>query len=178
MQYTRDFTITARETEQFYRLLLLRRWRKGIWGFGLVGALVGQLYLTWLNLPLSGAWRGIAVVLVGLLTMLLVTLGMVLRTRRNVRTAIRKKGRACYVQHTEINGFGVTVTVEGEKARVGFEKLYRVEETRRAFYLYLTASEAWILPKEQMENAARECETLRTIFSTVIERRRRKLLEK
>lgn len=177
MRYTRDFTITASETERFYRLLLLRRWRRGILGFGVAGMLIGRLYLSWLKLLPEGIWTGIAMLCTGLLTMLLVTLGMMLRTRHTVRTAIHKKGRTHYIQHTEINGFGVTVTVDGEKARVGFEKLFLVEETKHAFYLYLTASEAWILPKAQMEDEARECETLRSIFSAVIERRRRRLFD-
>lgn len=178
MHYIRDFTITAKETEAFYRLLLLRRWRKGILGFGVAGMLIGRLYLSWLNLPLEGIWIGIAMLCTGLLTMLLVTLGMMLRTKHIVRTAIRKKGRECYIQHIEINGFGVQVTVDGEKVRLGFDKLYRVEETPTAFYVYLTANEAWLLPKAQMEREPQECETLRTIFSTVIESRRCKLLRK
>ena len=51
----------------------------------------------------------------------------------------------------------------------------KVEETKKAFYLYLAANQAWILPKDQMEDQAAECARLREIFSTVIESKRLKL---
>ena len=47
--------------------------------------------------------------------------------------------------------FGVRVTVGKDKARLTFEKLARVQETRRAFYLFLSDTQAWILPKSQIE---------------------------
>ncbi len=177
MRYKRDFTIAEADLQKFYRMLVLRRWSKGVLGFGVVGALVGKLYMGWLNIPLTGAWEIIALVLAGLVTMLFVTLGVVFRTRQNVRKTIRSRGRGNYVQQTEIDGFGVHVTVNGEKAKVGFEKLHMVEETKDAFYLFLTAGDAWILPKEQMEEPERESEAIRAIFSKVIEPKRRRLMK-
>ena len=44
MSYQRDFTIGLRETQDFYLSLVLGRWRKGIAGFALVGALAALLY--------------------------------------------------------------------------------------------------------------------------------------
>ena len=73
------------------------------------------------------------------------------------------------------SGFGVRVSAQGRQAKVGFDKLLRVEETKSAFYLYLAASQAWILPKAQMEDPASESAALRQIFSTVVESRRLKL---
>ena len=37
--YRRDFTIGERETQRFYRMLTLRKWSRGILGFGAAGAL-------------------------------------------------------------------------------------------------------------------------------------------
>lgn len=176
MRYRRDFTVTESHLQKFYRHLVLRRWSKGVLGFGVVGALVGKLYMNWLNIPLEGVWAIFGMVLTGCVTMLFVTLGVMFRTRQNVRKSIRGKGRGSYVQQTEIDGFGVHVTVDGDKAKVGFEKLHMVQETKDAFYLFLTAGDAWILPKEQMENPEEECAAIRAIFSKVIEPKRRKLL--
>lgn len=175
MRYSRDFTIGERETQRFYRMLALQRWRGGAMVFGLVGALVGYLYIDWLDIPLQGTARIIACVLIGCMTAAFIALGIMFRTSRSVRTAIRRKGTDTYVQQTEIDGFGVRVTVDGEKAKVSFEKLHRVLETKNCFYLFLTGSDAWILPKEQMEDREAECAVIRGIFSKVIEPSRRKL---
>ena len=92
-----------------------------------------------------------------------------------VEEQIRRSGRESYIQETEINGFGVHVTVGKKKARLAFENLLRVRETRKAFYLFLSEQQAWILPKRQMEDAQEESEQLRTIFRTVVERKRLEL---
>ena len=177
MRYSRDFTITEAEMQKFYRMLVLQRWGKGVLGFGVVGALVGKLYISWLDLPLEGGWAVAAMVLTGIVTMLFVTLGVIFRTRRNVRASIRRKRQGSYVQCTEIDGFGVHVTVGDEKAKMSFEKLHLVRETKDAFYLFLTPGDAWILPKGQMENAEEESAVIRGIFSKVIEPKRRKLMQ-
>ena len=126
MRYERDFTITARETEQFYRTVSLRRWRGGILAFGVVGALVGKLYIDWLGFSMDALWTGVSMALVGILTMVFITLGMVLRIRGKGRAAMTKKGRTSYVQHTEISGFGVQVSVNGEKAKLVVSKRRRL----------------------------------------------------
>ena len=87
----------------------------------------------------------------------------------------RRSGKESYIQHTEIDGFGIRVTVQGRQGKVGFDKLMKVEETGKAFYLYLAANQAWLLPKDQMEDPASESAALRQIFSTVVESRRLKL---
>ena len=52
MSYRRNFTIGRRETRNFYLTLVLGSWRKGIAGFGAVGALAALLYMP--ELPLCG----------------------------------------------------------------------------------------------------------------------------
>lgn len=168
MSYRRDFTIGLRETRDFYLSLVLGRWGKGIAGFGAAGALVGLLYTgqAGLSLPLRAA-----VILAAALAAAGVTaLVLVVSTCRKVKTQVSRSGRGTYIQETEINGFGVHVTVGKDKARMGFEDLVRVRETRRAFYLFLSESQAWILPKRQMEDREAECAQLRELFGTVIER--------
>ena len=68
-------------------------------------------------------------------------------------------------QETEINGFGVHVTVGKDRGKMGFEDLLRVRETRKAFYLFLSENQAWILPKAQMEDREGDCARLRELFS-------------
>ena len=54
MQYQRDFTIGVKETQDFYVSLQLKRWQKGILGFGAVGVLTAWLYLGMLVPALEG----------------------------------------------------------------------------------------------------------------------------
>ena len=165
MSYRRNFTIGRRETRNFYLTLVLGSWRKGIAGFGAVGALAALLYMPELLLLLAGAAAGMG----------LSTLFLAVSTCLRVRAQLRRSGRERYVQETEIDGFGVRVTVGKDRAKLGFDKLRRIQETRGAFYLFLSDSQAWILPKAQMEDRAAECAQLRQIFRTVIERGRLRL---
>ena len=175
MRYERDFTIGLRETQAFHVLLTLERWWKGLLGFGAAGALAAYLYIGMLfsDLILPGQIAIIAAAAV--VTALLVALGMVLSTRRRVRVQLRRSGKERYVQQTAIDAFGVHVTVGKDRAKLGFDKLVRIWETRGVFYIFLSANQAWILPKAQMEDQKAESEQLRTIFRTVIEGKRLKL---
>lgn len=173
MSYRRDFTIGKRETLDFYLSLVLRRWRGGIAGFGAAGALAGLLYSSRAGVsPLAQAGLAAAgAVLASLLT----ALWLVLSTRAKVKEQMRRSGRDSYVQETEINGFGIHVVVGKDKAKLAFENLAQVRETRKAFYLFLSGTHAWILPKAQMEDREGDCARLRELFSAVIEKGKLKL---
>lgn len=175
MTYRREFTIGERETQDFYRALVLSHWWKGILGFGLVGGLTAWMYLTWLGTEAGAVSKLLTAVFVALVTMGAVALGMVLSTRYKVRGQIKRAGKGSYLQAVEIGGFGVRVTADGKKAKMGFDKLLKVQETGKAFYLFISANQAWLLPKAQMEDVKAESEQLRTIFRTVIESGRLKL---
>ena len=170
MSYCRDFTIGKRETLDFYLSLVLRRWRGGIAGFGAAGALAVLLYSsrTGASLPVQAglAAAGAAA------SALLATLWLVLSTSHKVKEQLRRSGRESYIQETEINGFGIHVTVGKDKARLAFENLAQVRETRKAFYLFLSGAHAWILPKAQMEAPDAESAQLRKMFTTVLERKK------
>ena len=173
MPYHWDFTIGKRETLDFYLSLVLRRWRGGIAGFGAVGALAALLYtgLAEFSLPVR-----IGLMAAGAAAfMLLVTLWLVISTRRKVTEQLRRSGRESYIQETEINGFGNHVTVGKDKAKLAFENLAQVRETKKAFYLFLSDTHAWILPKSQMEDPAAESTRLRELFTTVLERKKLRL---
>ena len=137
MRYERDFTIGLRETQAFHVLLTLERWWKGLLGFGAAGALAAYLYIGMLfsDLILPGQIAIIAAAAV--VTALLVALGMVLSTRRRVRVQLRRSGKERYVQQTAIDAFGVHVTVGKDRAKLGFDKLVRIWETRGAFYILI-----------------------------------------
>lgn len=170
MSYRRDFTIGLRETQDFYLTLAMGRWWKGIFGFGVVGALAGLLYTSQTALPLP--FRASVSVLTALVGAVISALVVAVSTRRKVKEQVSRSGRASYVQETEINGFGVHVSVGKDQAKMGFEDLVRVRETKKAFYLFISESQAWILPKKQMEAPQAECAQLRGLFRKVIERRR------
>ncbi|MCI8302179.1 MAG: YcxB family protein [Oscillospiraceae bacterium] len=168
-----DFTIGLRETRDLYLLLMREKWRGGILGFGAAGALTAVLYTG--ELGLSPPLRAAAVLAGAGLVMLLAWAALTLSTAARVRGQLRRSGRESYVQQTRIDGFGVHVTVGKDQARLGFDKLARVRETRRAFYLFIAGSQAWILPKGQMEEG--DCARIRELFRSVIERGRLKLAE-
>lgn len=161
-----DFTIGARETQRFYRMLVLEKWAKGIAGFGLAGALAAWLYA--MSAHLSPAVQALAALGGAAAAMALTTVWLVGYTALKVQGQMRSSGRESYVQETEIDGFGIRVTVGKNRAKLGFERLARVRETRGAFYLFLAGSQAWILPKDQME--AQECRDLRSLLAAVVER--------
>lgn len=166
-----DFTIGLRETRDFYLLLAREKWRGGVLGFGAAGALTAVLYTGGMSPPL----RIGAALAAAALVMLLAWASLAVSTGVRVRGQLRRSGRDSYVQQTRVDGFGVHVTVGKDQARLGFDKLVRVRETRRAFYLFLSGSQAWILPKNQMEPA--DCARLRDLFRSVIVRGRLKLAD-
>ncbi len=175
MTYRREFTIGLRETQDFYLNLTLGSWWKGALGFGVVGALVAWMYLSWLRAGVGPAGMAAIMAITALVTVGAVALGMTITTRYRVRSQMKRAGKESYVQAVEIDGFGVHVAADGKKAKLGFDKLVKVQETTKAFYLYLSANQAWLLPKAQMEDPEGESEQLRAIFRTVIETRRLKL---
>lgn len=173
MSYHRDFTIGKRETLDFYLSLVLRRWRGGIAGFAAAGALASLLYTARLSLP---ARIGLAAAGAAAFA-LLATLWLLLSTGHKVREQLRRSGRESYIQETEINGFGVHVTVGKDKAKLAFENLAQVRETKKAFYLFLSDTHAWILPKAQMEDPEADSAQLRQLFTTVLERKKLRLMK-
>lgn len=173
MSYRRDFTIGLRETRRFYLLLVLEKWRKGLLGFGLAGALAGYLYSGLLTLP--PYLQALAVASGAVAAILAAVAALVLSTSGKVKNEVRRSGRDSYVQETGIDPFGVHVTVGKNRAKMGFDKLVRVRETAGAFYLFIADNQAWILPKAQMEDREEECRQIREIFNTVVEKGRLKL---
>lgn len=173
MSYHRDFTIGLRETQDFYLSLVLGRWGKGMAGFALVGALVGFLYTEQAGMLWS--LRAVVILAAAAAAVGITVLVLSVSTILKVRSQVKSSGRESYVQETEINGFGIHVTVGKDKAKLGFPDLVRVQETGRAFYLFLSDSQAWILPKTQMEDPKEESARLRGLFTAVIERGRLRL---
>ena len=157
MNYQRDFTIGVKETQDFSRTLVLEARWKSVVVFGLLGALCCWAYLMWLDLGLGPVF----------------VLAMMAGTA--LVTAFYAEHRDSYLQQVDISGLGIRVTVGKDRARLSFDKLMKVRETRRAFYLFLSANQAWILPKAQMEDPAGESRQLRAIFSTFLDARRLRL---
>ena len=173
MSYRRDFTIGPREAAGLYQMLALEKWRRGTLGFGLAGALAAWMYMT--RLSLSPLVQALTAAGTALAVMAFFTLALVLRVQWEVRAQARRSGKESYVQETEISGLGIRVTVGQDRAKLDFDRLQEVRETRGAFYLFLAPGQAWILPKAQMTDVSGECAALREIFRTVVPSRRLKL---
>ena len=147
MSYRRDFTIGLRETQDFYLTLAMGRWWKGIFGFGVVGALAGLLYTSQTALPLP--FRAAVSVLTALVGAVISALVVAVSTRRKVKEQVSRSGRASYVQETEINGFGVHVSVGKDQAKMGFEDLVRVRETKKRFICLFRKAKPGFFPKNR-----------------------------
>lgn len=175
VNYKRTFTIRKKDIERFYILLALDKWGKLAVLMGLAGALTVQLYAPVLRLPDSVILRVLASVAGAVLVTGAIVLYLVIYSRSKVLERLRRNGTESYEQEIEINGFGLYVQAHGKQSKVGFDKLLKVRETSAAFYIYMTQIQAWIFPKDQMENGEEEFRQLRTIFSTVMESKRLKL---
>ena len=170
MDYHRTFLIGEREALDFYLYQALRRRLLGALGFGVVGLLVCWLYARGrMDSPASFA-GAMALSFCAVVAALLI--GYYLTLRGQVRAAVRRRGRERYPQEILINGFGLRATANGREVKVAFDRLREIRETRRAFYLYMTENDAWLLPKGQMEDPAEESARLRKIFTAVIESQR------
>ena len=178
MSYERDFTIGLRETQDFHLSLVLRRWWKGAIGFGVVGVLVVWMYLYRLIPDSPPAVVAVVAGIFGVLTAAGVLAALAITTRMKVRDQLSRSGQGPYVQSTRIDGFGVQVRVGKKKAKLPFDRLLRVRETRKAFYLFIAEEQAWLLPKAQMEDVEKESAQLRRIFRAVVESRRLELKKK
>ena len=172
MRYERTFQIRQRELIRFHFGQILREKLLGMIGLSVAALLIVYLYVTRLGLAASlgqlTAWMalGFSLTLGGLLA------GFYLRVTRHVRKSLQSLSAAGYAQTVVVDGFGVRVTAHGREARLGFDKLHLVRETQQDIYIYVTPEQAWLLPKEQMEDPSAECALLRQIFETVIESRR------
>ena len=171
MSYSRNFTIGLREVQGLNQMLALEGGWKGIVGIGLAVALINILYMSKLDLGTAAA----LLILVAPPAMVVAALALIVWTRLRTRRELQRTGKGSYIQETEISGFGVRVTVGKTRAKLSFGQLVRVRETRKAFYLFVSGNQAWILPKAQMEDQAAECGTLRQIFRTVVERKKLQL---
>ena len=176
MRYERSFQIGEREMVRFHFRQSLREKVWGMLGLSLAGMLVIYLYLSRMVLDVTLSQMGIGMVCGFLGMFAALCAAFYVPVLRHVRQGLKKLRTDHYAQSVVIDGFGVRVTANGREAKLPFDKIHLVQETRRDFYLYVTDTQAWLLPKEQMEDPAAESETLRTIFSAVLERRRLRLL--
>ena len=173
MHYKREFTIGYKEIRDRNRYQTLAKGPKGhpgllgMAGLALAAALVVLLYMPehLRNTPVT-KWGTFAFAFAA--AFLLFIFFGILRSDIQTKNAVNKQRQQSYRQEIAIDAFGVHVTVNKKTADVGYDKLVRVEETKKAFYVYITPSDGWILPKEQMENAPEESRTIRTLFNTVM----------
>lgn len=178
MEYRRDFTIKTKDLQFFRQELMLERWGALIVACGFLGALIAWGYMNWTGQQPGIIAEVITIVFAGLASAEIITLGMIWLNNSKVKSGMRVMGRSSYPQSVEIDGFGVHAEVNGKKEKAGFDKIVRVKETVRAFYIFYAREQAWVLPKEQMENEAEETAKLREIFTALIASSQLKLMKK
>lgn len=167
MEYHRTFQIGEREAMDFYLYQAARQKLIGALGIGAAALLVCWLYASQGESDPVSFLISMAVTFVTVIAALL--LGYYFTIRGKVRAAVRRRGKERYPQEILVNGFGLRATANSREVKVPFEKIREIRETGKAFYIYMTASDAWILPKAQMEHPEEESAALRGIFDRVIE---------
>lgn len=177
MDYQRDFTIRTKDLQYFRQELMLERWGGLIRGCGLLGSIIAWAYLNWIGQELGIITEVVTIVFSGLASLEVLMLGMIWLNNSKVKRAMRAMGKSSYLQKVEINGFGVHAETDGRKEKAGFDKIVRVKETVRAFYIFYAREEAWVLPKEQMADEQAETEKLREIFTALVASSQLKLMK-
>ena len=167
MEYHRTFLIGEGEAMDFYLYQAARRKLLGALGFGVVGLLVCYLYT-------AERVESAASFAVAMLTSFAAVIGAILigyyfTIRSKVRAAVRRRGKDRYPQEILINGFGLRAVANEREVKVPFDRIRDVRETKKAFYLYMTENDAWLLPKSQMEDPEGESAAIWRIFDLVIE---------
>lgn len=179
MNYQREFTIRTKDLKFFRQDLMLEQ-RKGlIIGCGILGAIVAWGYLSWTGQGQDMGTFGEVVVslFAGLASVEVIMLTMMGANSSKVKAIMRRMGKSSYRQSVEIDGFGVHAETDGKREKAGFDKVVRVKETVRAFYIFYTREQAWILPKDQMADEAAESKQLREIFSALVASSQLKLMK-
>ena len=130
MNYQRDFTIGVKETQDFSRTLVLEAGGRAWWSSASWGPLCCWAYLMWLDLDLGpvlilAMMAGTALVTAGAMTA-----SMLLANRSKARRQFYAEHRDSYLQQVDISGLGIRVTVGKDRARLSFDKLMKVRETR------------------------------------------------
>ena len=173
MNYKREFTIGYREIRDRNRHQTLFKGPKGhpgllgMAGLALAAALVVLLYMPehLRSNPVS-KW-GTFVFAFAAAFLLFIFFG-ILRSDIQTKKAVNKQREQSYRQEISIDAFGVHVSVNKKTADVGYDKIVRVEETKKAFYVFITPVDGWILPKEQMEDPVEDSRTIRSLFNAVM----------
>ena len=174
MKYEREFTIRANDVVRFQQGLMLRGSGLRIVGIAIMGVVIAWLYVQWLNIEATPMEMALWMSFTTAVTMVVVFLSMVITNRKQTKKHLERMGKDSYQQKVLIDVFGIHVIADGNKSRLGFEKVMEVRENRHAFYIYLNPIQAWILPKDQMEDVEGESRQIREIFDQVIESRRLK----
>lgn len=177
MRYEREFTIRSGDVIRFQQELMLRGSGLRIVGIAIMGVVIAWLYVQWLQIEATPGQMAVWMAVTTLTTLAMVGLSMVITNRIQTKRHLQRMGRDTYQQKVLIDAFGVHVTADGKKSRVGFEKLTEVRESRKAIYIHINPAQAWILPKDQMADAEAEIRQIREIFDQVIESRRLKFLK-
>lgn len=177
MDYQRDFTIRIKDLQFFRQELMLEKWGGLIGGCGLLGAVIAWGYLNWTGQEMGFIGEVVTIIFAGLASLEILMLGMIWFNNSKVKGTMRAMGKSSYLQKVEIDGFGVHAEADGKKEKAGFDKIVRVKETVRAFYIFYTREQAWILPKEQMADEQAETKKLREIFTALVASSQLKLMK-
>lgn len=177
MNYRREFTIRIKDLQYFRQDLMLERRRALVVLCGLFGAAIAWGYLRWTGQQMGIFGEVVTAAFAGAAALEGLMLSMIAVNNSKVKGAMRRLGKSSYRQSVEIDGFGVHAVVDGKREKAGFEKLVRVKETARAFYVFYSREEAWLLPKDQMADMKAESAQLREIFRALVPSGQLKLMK-
>ncbi len=177
MNYGREFTIRTKDLQYFRQDLMLEKRKALVVLCGIFGAIVAWGYLRWAGHDMGAFGEVVTALFAGAASLEGLMLSMIVVNNSKVKGVMRRMGKSSYRQSVEIDGFGVHAVVDGKREKVGFDKLARVKETARAFYVFYSQEQAWLLLKDQMDDEKAECAQLREIFRALVPSSQLKLMK-
>lgn len=162
MQYQGKFTIGRKENIRYNLFVTGSR-------FLFMTVLVFVVIALMLGVTTYGQTKSIQQALIRALPMalggaaLFVVLNTVMMVFR-INKAYKSKTAYEFTQDITIDGQGVHATSERGSALLAWEKIAKVAESGKTFYLFLSKTQAYVLPKYQMKNPEAEAAQVRELL--------------
>ena len=162
MEYQGTFTIGRRENIRFNLYVMRGRFiLMAALVFVIIAVMLGaSTYGQTMSVP-AALLRGIPLGLGGAALFLVINTVM-LMTRIN--RAYKEKRAQEFTQDVTIGREGVRASSTRGAALLRWGNIVRVRESGKTFYLFLSKTQAYILPKYQMKDAAAEAAQVRALF--------------
>lgn len=168
MKFSGSFVIGKDENLRLNQFVAFNKVMKNTLVIGLI-VLLPQLALPFLFEGELTVFRAFMALLISAAAAGLFFLIMRLSVVFRVRTFYKTETLTPFKQDLHIDSKGITATTEDEGAKfTSFDQIVKVTETSKDIYVFISATQAFVIPKNQLENEKADIASLKTIFSAAI----------